>query len=150
MSRVRAFLNENQIALLALILSILSSMAAVYQWWSSGRAEEIRAAIDMSDRYIAQGIGMDMLSRRIAGGQEDMKFLKQEQTLLEYTAFLANRGLLNWRYLAQAVTCDIAGFSDSVGPEATQFNKSHPKACVQKSKPDPEADEKDDDSAKSK
>jgi hypothetical protein len=149
MSRVKIF-NENRIALLALILSILSSIAAVYQWWSSGRDEKIHAAIDMSERYIAQGIGMDLLSRRTASGQEDTKFLKQEQTLLEYTAFLANRGLLDWRYLAQGVTCDIAGFSDSVGPEATQFNKAHPEACAQKSKSDSESDEKDDDSAQSK
>ena len=134
MPRPKAFLTETQIALLALVLSILSAISAVYQWWSSGRDEKIRSAIDMSDHYLEQWIDIPITLARINAGQSagstDLENVRKQQAKLEYTAFLANRGLINSNYLAQRVTCDIAMWTKDRAPEAERFNNEHPKACT--------------------
>ena len=127
---------SNQIALLALALSILSSGFGIYQWWSSGREERIRAAIDLSDRYIDQAVNADLLVQQFQtgyGNRESLEPVSRQQARIEYIAFLVNHGLVNADYLAQRTVCDIINAADpDKNAEATAFQKNHPKSCLAK------------------
>jgi hypothetical protein len=136
-------LTANQIALVALVLSIVSSIGAVIQWWSSGTDEKIHAAIDLSDRYLDHAVDIAVTKRRAAWGQnsyEDDAGVQMQEARLEYSALLANRGLLNWKYLSQRVACDIVQWADEVGPEAASFSKAHPGVCKTSSQSDAAAE----------
>ena len=73
MIRIRMHLTANQIALVALVLSIVSSIGAVIQWWSSGTDEKIHAAIDLSDRYLDHAVDIAVTKRRAAWGKTRMR-----------------------------------------------------------------------------
>ena len=44
------------------MVSIGAAAFSVYQWWSGGRSERIRAAIEVSNKYIDQAIDADRRS----------------------------------------------------------------------------------------
>jgi hypothetical protein len=120
-------------ALVALVLSVISTGFGVYQWWSSGRDEKIRAAIELSDRYIDQRVDAELYLNKFRAGQGGAKELlepvQNQFARLTYVAFLANRGYVDPNYLSQRLICDLVQLDD---PEAKAFNKSHPKACLTK------------------
>jgi hypothetical protein len=119
-----------QIAAMALGVSFLSSGFAIYQWWTSGRDEKIRAAIEVSNKYTEEVIDpkqfgcyyKNVLERADAG---QMSFLEVEKLeapsrirkhfeRLEYISYLANRGKLDTNYLSQFVICGILNASDDL------------------------------------
>jgi hypothetical protein len=132
--------TSNQIALLALGLSVLSSAFGVYQWWSGDRAEHIRAAIDLSDRYVDQAVTADFILNQYQAGAantSDLEPVKRQYARIVYIAFLTNLGLVNADYLAQRTICDIIKLADPKKyPEAYKFKKDHPKSCVAEPAPD--------------
>jgi hypothetical protein len=136
--RSKLHLTSNQIASLALALSVLSSAFGAYQWWSSGREERIRAAIDLSDRYIDQAVMAELRVNQYQAGLgngESLEPVRRQQARIEYIAFLVNHGLVNADYLAQRTVCDIVSAADAdKNSEADKFQKAHPNSCVVKSK----------------
>ena len=125
---------SDQIAALALGLSILSSGFAVYQWWSSSRDEHIRSAIELSDRYIDQAIDKGIMVRQFEMGQLnslDMIKVSKQDARIEYISLLERNGLVNADYLSQRIICDILRSADpQASPEAEKFKGRHPKACA--------------------
>jgi hypothetical protein len=102
--------TSDRIAALALSLSILSSGFAVYQWWTSARDEHIRAAIEISNQYTEQAIEPLWVASSIElgnGGTDDALNVVRHYARLEYASYLANRGLVDRRYLSQFLICDI-------------------------------------------
>jgi hypothetical protein len=118
---------------LALGLSVISSGFGVYQWWSTGREERIRAAIDLSDRYIDQAITADFLLNQYKAGTAnitDLEPVKRQYARIAYISFLVNHGLVNADYLAHRTICDIVKAADPKNnPEAYTFKNDHPKIC---------------------
>jgi hypothetical protein len=127
-------LTSNQIALLALGLSILSSGFGVYQWWSSGREDRIRAAIDLSDKYIEQAVTADVLLQQYRSGTanyESLEPVRRQAARIEYIAFLVNHGYVNPDYLAQRTVCDIIAAADpSANSEVNAFKNNYAKNCL--------------------
>jgi len=119
-----------QLSALALGVSFLSSSFAIYQWWTSGRDEKIRAAIEISNKYSDDAIKPRQLARdyemarsqflsgamgRLELEKLDERFkIRKHFNRLEYVAFLANRGQIDTNYLSQLVLCDIARASDDL------------------------------------
>lgn len=134
MAHSKLHLTSNHIALLALTLSVLSSAFGVYQWWSGGKADRIRAAIDLSDRYIDQAVSADLLREEVQSGTTGTASLdpvKRQDARIEYISFLVNHGFVNSDYLAQRAVCDIIKAADpQTNPEAYTFKNNHPKGCV--------------------
>src|SRR5438309_12024659 len=56
--------HANMVAIFSLFVAILSTSFAIYQWWSSGKGERIRAAIEVSNRYISEAVDPYLLLRQ--------------------------------------------------------------------------------------
>ena len=132
-------LTSHKISLLALTFSIVSFGFGIYQWWSSGRQERIRAAIDLSDRYIDQAVSIrsiHLIEEQVQSGTTNVLSLdpaKRQVARLEYIAFLVNHGLVNASYLAQRTVCDIVDLANPGGlPEALAFKNNYPNICLKK------------------
>jgi len=111
------------IAAMALVVSFLSSGFAVYQWWTSGRDEKIRATIEISNKFNEDAIDPKPLGQSYAVALEEFRSGSKEFTeiagleapnrirkhfeRLEYISYLANRGKLEPDYMSQFVKCDI-------------------------------------------
>jgi len=137
MTRGKIHFTSNQIALSALGLSMVSSGFGVYQWWSSGREERIRAAIDLSDRYIDQAVSANLIRGEVNTGYANRTSLdpvKRQDARIKYIAFLANHGLVNSDYLAQRTVCDIVKVAGTES-EAATFKMNNPKSCMADSAP---------------
>jgi hypothetical protein len=150
----KSHLTSVQTALLALILSILSSGFGVYQWWSTGRDEKIRAAIDLSDKYITQRIDQKEARSELNqfqtgfGGSSFLNKIHNQTARLEYIAFLANRNLVNYDYLSQFILCDFL-YPLEQSPEVAAFKKTHTIACSIQSINDSDDDSDQSEDAKS-
>jgi len=138
MERAKVHLTSNQIALAAFGLSIVSSGFGVFQWWSSGNEERIRAAIELSDRYIDQAVSADLFREQYQAGQRtaaDLEPVRRQDARIEYISFLVNHGLVNSDYLAQRAICDIVrAANESTSSESSAFKRNNPKSCVADSK----------------
>jgi len=110
---------------------MLSSGFSVYQWWSSAKDEHVRAAIEISDRYIDQAVDADLMRNEFNSGtlsSMDMTKVRNQDARLAYIAFLANRGLVDSAYISQRVVCDIIQTADT-DPEASKFKNNHKSGC---------------------
>lgn len=101
---------------MALLVSFLSSGFAVYQWWTSGRDETIRATVEISNKFNDDAIDPRAVgdSYKIALGQvqagvgnltdlEKMEAplrIRKHFERLEYISFLANKGKVDKGYLS--------------------------------------------------
>jgi hypothetical protein len=118
-----------QIAAMALVVSLLSSGFAIYQWWTSGRDEKIRATIDVSNKYTEEAVdpnaladSYEIVKNKFQSGTRDFTdklqatpiLIKKHFERLEYISYLANRDKLATGYLSQFVICDIERASDDL------------------------------------
>ena len=136
-----------QIAAMALTLSVLSSGFAIYQWWTTGKDEKIRATIDISNKYIEEAVDPIQLQKEesikrkeVEAGFDRVESLlkldapqkiRKHYSSLEYISFLANKGKLDTDYLSQFVICDILNAPDTL-IEAGKLSKVLHSACPEK------------------
>jgi hypothetical protein len=109
--------KSSLVARSALVVSIGAAAFSVYQWWSSGRYERIRAAIEISNKYIDQAIDADQRADEYWAGQsgpETRADIAKHYARLEYIAYLGNVGLINIHYLSQFLICSIVNMPASV------------------------------------
>jgi tetratricopeptide (TPR) repeat protein len=103
--------KSDQIAFASLAISILSCVFAGYQWWSAGRAERIRAAVEVSRKYLDEWVEASRIVRAVEQGtaarNERYQQALNQYARLDYIAYMANHGLLNTNYLPRAVVCNI-------------------------------------------
>ena len=134
------------IAYCSLGLAAVSSAFAIYQWWSSDRDERIRAAVELSNKYI--GLSYQDPFRSLKMLEEGNATLQKENpggqlALIEYAAYLANRQRADTNYLAQYLKCDIVRLADAkTGPgsvlkgfittEAKKFANNQRSTCDSK------------------
>jgi hypothetical protein len=146
-----------QISALALGVSLLATGFAIYQWWTTGRDEKIRATIEVSNKYIEEAINpedlqmqYDVLRRQMAAGQANIfdvekldapLRIKKHYSRLEYISYLANRGKLDLGYLSQFVICDVVEAPDNL-TEAKKLREARKLTCPSSEQPD---EDKEDD-----
>jgi hypothetical protein len=103
--------TSDRVAVLALVLSILSSGFAVYQWWSSAKEERIRAAIEISNKFNDDAVNPAWIASQVTMGYgvatEQFTKVGNYFYRLEYVAYLANHDLVDKRYLSESVLCAI-------------------------------------------
>jgi hypothetical protein len=108
---VVAKVKSDHIAFVSLALALMSTASTIFQWWSSGREERIRAAVDISNSYLEKAVSdpNHILSASQFGfaSQEQAFSALRELERLEFVAYLANRGLVNANYLSHVLTCNI-------------------------------------------
>jgi hypothetical protein len=145
-----------QISALALGISFLSSGFAVYQWWTTGTDEKIRATIDVSNKYIEEAIDpkglqqqYDIMRREMETGSRTVLDvqkadpslrIRKHYSRLEYISYLANKGKLDLGYLSQFVVCDVIRAPDDL-EEVKKFRERRKLTC-------PSDDEVDEDPTK--
>src|SRR5262245_50252692 len=105
------------VAIFALVVSVGAAAFSVYQWWSGGRSERIRAAIETSNKYIEQAIDPNYLADQYARGElgaEGRVEIEKHYARLEYIAYLGNVGLINVNYLSPFLVCSIVNMPASL------------------------------------
>jgi hypothetical protein len=133
-----------QISTFALGASLLATGFAVYQWWTTGTDEKIRATIEVSNKFIEEAINpeelnqqYEMLNRQLQMGQgsilEVQKLdaplrIRKHYSRLEYIAYLANKGKLDLGYLSQFVICDLVDAPDDLA-EVKKFREARKLKC---------------------
>jgi hypothetical protein len=120
--------KSNLVAKLALVVSIGAGAFSVYQWWSGGRSERIRAAIEVSNKYIDQAIDADYVVDGYRAGErnpQDLADVAKHYARLEYVAYLGNVGLINVNYLSPFLTCSIVDM-----PASLERNKDQIKFVI--------------------
>jgi hypothetical protein len=120
--------KSNLVAKLALVVSIGAAAFSVYQWWSGGRSERIRAAIEVSNKYIDQAIDADYVVDGYRAGErnpEEIAGVAKHYARLEYVAYLGNVGLINVNYLSPFLTCSIVDM-----PASLERNKDQIKFVI--------------------
>ena len=130
--------KSSLVAKFALVVSIGAAAFAVYQWWSSGRNERIRAAMEISNKYIDQVVDPDLsLNAYYAGqaGPEVRTYIANHFARLEYIAYLGNVGLINVDYLSQFLVCSIVDMPASLERNKDQIKLVIPSAEASKFRP---------------
>jgi hypothetical protein len=95
---------------------------------SGGAAEDpkrIRAAIEVSNKYIDQAIDADYVVDGYRAGErnpEDIAGVAKHYARLEYIAYLGNVGLINVNYLSPFLTCSIVDMPASLERNKDQIN----------------------------
>jgi hypothetical protein len=147
--------TSSKVATFSLFVAILSTSFAIFQWWNSGRGERIRAAIEISNRYISEAIEPYILIRLLEMGQiqgpANISKIKSQFSRLEYVAYLTNRGLLNADYLSKGLVCDIVDMvnkknevpilRETPTDEAEKFADAHEDVCQTGDAAEPSEDE---------
>jgi hypothetical protein len=109
--------KSSLVAKFALVVSIGAAAFSVYQWWSSGRSERIRAAIEVSNKFIDQAIDAEYIANAFQAGEKTPEALAEvtkHYARLEYVAYLGNVGLINVNYLSQFLICSIVDMPASL------------------------------------
>jgi hypothetical protein len=130
--------KSSLVAKFALAVSIGAAAFSVYQWWSSGRYERIRAAIEISNKFIDQVVDADYtvnLYRAGERGPEIHTEIGKHYARLEYIAYLGNVGLINVNYLSQFLICSIVYMPVSLERNKEQIKLVIPSAEASKFRP---------------
>lgn len=97
---------SDTIAALALFLSIMSAVFALFQWRATEPTALTTATIDLSRKYIEDPqVNQQLMNYRIDDSSADINH--RLISYLNYIAYLTNEGRLDRRYLAPQITCDM-------------------------------------------
>jgi hypothetical protein len=130
--------KSSLVAKFALVVSIGAATFAVYQWWSSGRYERIRAAMEISNKYIDQAVDPDLSLGAyyyVHTGPEVRTVIAKHYARLEYIAYLGNVGLINVDYLSQFLVCSIVDMPASLERNKEEIKLVIPSAEASKFRP---------------
>jgi hypothetical protein len=130
--------KPSTVAIVALCLSIGTAAFAVFQWWKGTQDSRINAAIELSNKHIAEttvsGSAIpDLARKQLIGTGTAERYINR----LEYTAYLANDGRIDVNYLALSLRCEIAALPNKllgdgryVVPESAKFAAREKPVCV--------------------